>query len=199
MDMWRSISFPLACGLLVCLGGCEAETTPSQSQAQSQPPSQFVLTASIQDIMTAEVDPAADFLWESVGTVVTADGVEERRPRTDEEWQRVRSEAVTLTEAANLLMMDGRRVAEEGKKLEDEGVEGILTAVESQQAIDDARPAFVAFARALHDVGAETLAAIDARDVEGMMKAGEELDAVCESCHVQFWYPGQVIPDVPVF
>jgi hypothetical protein len=156
-----------------------------------------VLTASIQDIMAAEVDPAADYIWESVGTIVTAAGTEERQPRTDAEWQRVRFEAITLTEAANLLLMAGRRVAAPGAKLEDEGIEGILTAAEAQRAIDNARPAFFAFATALHDVGAETLAAIDRRDVQAMMDAGEQLDVVCESCHVQFWYPNQVIPPSP--
>ena len=195
------IPLAISCGLFIGLTGCEASSTPAEApaQAQSLAQSMFVPTASIQDIMVSEVDPSADFLWESVGTYVTEDGVEERQPRTDEDWQRVRIEAVRLTEAGNLLMMDGRREAEEGKKLEDEGVEGILTAAESQQTIDEARPAFIAFARALHDVGAKTLSAIDARDVQGMMNAGEELDEVCESCHVQFWYPGQVIPDVPVF
>lgn len=197
--MWRRLLRPVAWGCAFGLAACQGEATTSQPPSRPESQSPFVLTASIQDIMVAEVDPAADFLWESVGTIVTRDGVEERRPRTDEEWLRVRAEAITLTEAANLLMMDGRRVAEEGKKLEDEGVEGILTAAQSQQAIDEARPAFLAFARALHDVGAETLSAIDARDVQGMMKAGEELDAVCESCHLQFWYPGQVIPPVPTF
>ncbi|MGD8602643.1 MAG: hypothetical protein PVJ80_15780 [Gemmatimonadota bacterium] len=193
MDMRRKMLGGAVYGLLLSgLSACDAGR-----QAQPEPQSPFELTASIQDIMVAEVDPAADFLWESVGTIVTQEGVEERRPRTDEEWQRVRSEAITLTEAANLLMMDGRRVAEEGKKLEDEGVAGILTAAQSQQAIDEARPAFIAFARALHDVGAETLAAIDSRDVPAMMDAGEELDAVCESCHIQFWYPNQVIPEFP--
>jgi hypothetical protein len=192
MDMRRKTLGCVVCGLLVGLSACEPE-----SRAQPEAQSPFELTASIQDIMVAEVDPSADFLWESVGTIVTADGVEERRPRTDEEWQRVRSEAITLTEAANLLMMDGRRVAAEGAKLEDEGVAGILTAAQSQQAIDDARPAFIAFSRALHDVGAKTLDAIDARDVPAMMDAGEELDAVCESCHIQFWYPDQVIPEFP--
>jgi len=195
--MHRYILLPVVCGLLI--GSASCERSPSPSQAASVPLSQSMLapTASVQDIMVSEVDPSADFLWESVGTIVTADGVDQREPRTDEEWQRVRVEAVVLTEAANLLMMDGRRVAEEGKKLEDEGVEGILTAAESQKAIDDARPAFLAFARALHDVGAETLAAIDARDVQRMMDAGEQMDEVCESCHLQFWYPGQVIPEFP--
>ena len=187
----RKVLSTIGCVWVVGLAACEAEPPPQQPQ------SPFELTASIQDLMVAEVDPAADFLWESVGTIVSVDGVEERRPRTDEEWLRVRAEAITLTEAANLLMMDGRRVAAEGAKLEDEGVAGILTAAESQQAIDDARPAFIAFSSALHDVGAKTLAAIDARDVQSMMDAGEELDAVCESCHIQFWYPNQVIPEFP--
>lgn len=183
--------------LVVGLVGCDsgASEAPAASQLPAGPP--FAITASIQDLMVSEVDPSADYLWESVGTIVTASGTEERRPRTDEEWQAVRVRAVTLAEAGNLLMMDGRSVAEPGKKLEDEGVEGILTAAESQQAVDDAHPTFVAFALALHDVGKEMLTAIDARDVQGMLTAGEELDAVCESCHIQFWYPNQVIPVFP--
>ena len=194
----RRVIVVVSSGLLFGLGACEAKSASSQPEAAAQAPP-FAITASVQDLMVSEVDPSADYLWESVGTIVTASGTEEHQPRTDEEWRAVRIRAVTLAEAGNLLMMDGRRVAEPGKKLEDEGVEGILTAVESQAAIDGARPAFVAFARALHDVGASMISAIDARDVGGMMTAGEELDAVCESCHIQFWYPGQVIPDVPVF
>jgi len=195
--MRRQVVLPLLGGLLVGLVACESTTSDSSSMPQppAQPP--FAITASIQDLMVAEVDPSADYLWESVGTIVTASGTEERRPRTDEEWQAVRVRALTLTEAGNLLMMDGRRVAEPGKKLEDEGVEGILTAAESQAAVDAAHPTFVAFALALHDVGQEMLTAIDARDVAGMLKSGEELDAVCESCHIQFWYPNQVIPVFP--
>lgn len=196
--MRRATFVCLAYGcVLGWLSGCEANPPASGAEAGSPELPPFSITASIQDLMISEVDPAADFLWESVGTIVTADSVEQRQPRTDAEWRQVRVEAITLTEAGNLLMMDGRRVAEEGKKLEDEGVAGILTAAESQRAIDDARPAFVAFARALHDVGAETVSAIDARDVQRMMNAGEQLDAVCESCHVQFWYPNQVIPVYP--
>jgi len=186
----RRILSAVGCGLVVGLAACEADPQP-------QPESPFELTASIQDIMAAEIDPAADYIWESVGTIVSADGVEQRQPRTDEEWQQVRFRAVTLTEATNLLVMDGRRVAAEGKKLEDEGVPGILTAAQAQQAIDQNRAAYVAFSRALHDVGAATLDAIDARDVDGMMKAGDEMDQVCEACHIQFWYPNQVIPEFP--
>ena len=55
--------------------------------------------------MDSMVDPSADFLWESVATIVTRKGTEERRPRTDDEWKAVRRAAITLMEATNLLIM----------------------------------------------------------------------------------------------
>jgi hypothetical protein len=30
-----------------------------------------------------------------------------------------------------------------------------------------------------------------------MMNAGAAMDGVCESCHLTFWYPNQVIPPLP--
>ncbi|HET9947690.1 MAG TPA: hypothetical protein VFQ22_02075 [Longimicrobiales bacterium] len=192
--MRRKTVLAVAFGLLFGMVACEGEATTT-SQPDSGSP--FLLTASIQDIMVSEIDPAADYLWESIGTVVTPEGTEERRPRTDEEWQAARNRAVILTEATNLLMMEGRLVAEEGKELEDADVPGILTAEQIESALDTNRGAFIAFARALHDVGAATIRAIDARDVDAMMQAGAEMDGVCEGCHIQFWYPNQVIPDFP--
>jgi hypothetical protein len=38
------------------------------------------------------------------------------------------------------------------------------------------------------------LAAIDARDVPRLGQAGSALDAACESCHLTYWYPKQVLP-----
>jgi hypothetical protein len=41
------------------------------------------------------------------------------------------------------------------------------------------------------------LAAIDAKDPAALVKAGGTLDEICESCHLTFWYPNQVIPPLP--
>ncbi len=89
--------------------------------AKKEPP--FRKTATIKDIMDSMVDPSADFLWESVATIVTRKGTEERRPRTDDEWKAVRRAAITLIEATNLLIMDGRAVAKPGEKSENPGIE----------------------------------------------------------------------------
>src|SRR5712691_3351567 len=55
-----------------------------------QPQPEYQTTATIKDIMDSMVDPNADYLWESVATIVTAAGTEERAPRTDEEWTNLR-------------------------------------------------------------------------------------------------------------
>jgi hypothetical protein len=78
--------------------------------------------------MLSVVDPSADVLWESVAVVSTEKGTEERKPRTDEEWAKVRAHAITLIEAANLLMIPGRKVAQPGKALQDEDTPGVLKA-----------------------------------------------------------------------
>src|SRR6476619_932513 len=67
-------------------------------------PASLRLTATIKDIMDSMVDPSADILWESVATIVSAKGTEERRPKTDEDWANVRRAAIRLIEGPNLLV-----------------------------------------------------------------------------------------------
>lgn len=183
--------------LVISLGACEKAESPAAAPPAAVAPSPFKLTAGMQDIMAHMIDPAADFLWQSVSSTVTAAGVEEKQPRTDEEWNEVRRQAIILTESANLLLMDGRHVAREGKHLEDHGTPGNLTAEQSEQAIAADRGTFVAFGQALHDAGAAMLKAADDRSPQGIVDAGETLDQVCEGCHLKFWYPGQKIPAFP--
>jgi hypothetical protein len=171
------------------------EATPAS--ASSAAPSPLRPIAGIQDVMASMIDPAADFLWESVSTTVTRGKVVEKQPRTDEEWAEVRRQAIILAEGANLIMMDGRHVVKEGATLEDHGTPGNLTAEESEQVIGKNHESFLAFAKALRDVGASMLAAADAKNPQGIIDAGDTLDQVCEGCHLEFWYPGQKIPLFP--
>ena len=180
---------------LSIVAACQQQSAPSQPAAKTE--SAFKVTAGIKDIMAHEIDPAADALWESVSISQTKKGLERKQPKTEREWWEARGHAITMTEAANLLLMEGRRVAAEGAHLEDVGTAGNLTAEESQKAIDADRQTFVTFAHALHDVGEQMLKAVDAKDPKAMMDAGATLDTVCEGCHLKFWYPGQKIPLFP--
>jgi hypothetical protein len=118
-----SVIAVLACALTGC--GRKESSVPAATPAPAAAQSQLQPIAGVQDIMTYMVDPAADFLWESVSTSVTEKGAVEKQPRTDAEWNEVQRQAIILAEASNLLLMDGRRVAREGKSLEDHGTPGI--------------------------------------------------------------------------
>ena len=147
----------------------------------------------IRDIMKYEVDPSADALWDSVSSTGTAAGLVDKQPRSEEEWQEVRRHAVTLAEAANLLLMEGRRVTSDGR-IEDAELAAILPPAAIEKKIARSRPVFVQRARALQDAAREALAAIDAHDSARLFEAGGRLDEACEQCHVRYWYPNDRRP-----
>ena len=144
--------------------------------------------------MQSIVDPSADALWESVSTTVTAQGEEEQRPRTPEEWCALRHLALTLSEAANLLAQPGRVVAHTGHQLEDHHVDATLKPGDIQARIDADPRAFAQFALALQAAAGESLSAIDQQDIEAFLRAGSQLDQACEGCHQRYWYPGDKRP-----
>jgi hypothetical protein len=175
--------------VLGCFGAALACNTTRQ-------PEELRPTATIKDIMDSIVDPSADALWDSVATVVTADGVEERAPKTDEEWAAVRRHAVRLVEASNLLLIQGRHVAKPGEKSQNQKVE--LEPEEIERLISNDRKSFTRLALALHDAAVPAFKAIEARNARGLSDAGEGIDTACENCHLKYWYPNGGPPSGPV-
>jgi redox-regulated HSP33 family molecular chaperone len=39
------------------------------------------------------------------------------------------------------------------------------------------------------------LKAIESKNVQGLLDAGEGIDEACENCHKQYWYPNEKSPD----
>jgi cytochrome c556 len=152
----------------------------------------FIPQFSIEEIMESIVMPAAQTIWDSVAVDVTEKGTIEKGPVTDEDWEKLRWTAVTLAESTNLLVMQGRRAAPPGAKSENPDSE--LEPEQIQALITKDRAAFVAHAHVLHEAAMEALRAIDARKLDGISDAGGTIDAACESCHLQFWYPNQQLP-----
>ena len=125
--------------------------------------------------MADMIDPAADFLWESVSSTVTAAGVEEKQPRTDEEWAEVRRHALILAESANLLLMEAVTWRAKAK------ARGPWHARQSHRRTSGAGHRcrsrhLCGFGQALHDAGAALLKAADDRNPQGIVDAGETLD-----------------------
>jgi hypothetical protein len=181
-------SIALVCLVAACGRQPTAPTSASSSSGSTEP--------SVQSLMQQRIEPAAEALWNSVSTTVTAEGTEEKHPVTAEEWAAVRAHAVALIEASKALEQE-RALLSPGQQMADEGVEGVLPAAQVEAKIAANRGQFNQFARLLQQVSEQMLTAIDAKNVQGMIDAGESIDSACESCHLIFWYPDQVIPAPP--
>jgi len=186
----------VAVAAAVCASACSNESSDSSVS--------FHPTASIQDLMLSVVDPAADAIWESVATIVTHEGTEERRPRTDEDWEALRHEAVRLVEASNLMLMGGRDVARPGFRSEHPGIE--LEPEEVQELIEEDFETWTRLVNDYHSVAVSMFEAVQNRDADRLFDEGGPLDVTCERCHQRYWYPGAtgapmpstVGPDTPV-
>ena len=182
----RAGSAAMVTVVLAVGAACSAEPEPSSAGATLRP------TVSIQDLMLSMIDPAADGIWESVATIVTHDGIEERRPRTEEEWAPLQHEAVRLVEASNLLLMDGRAVARPGFRSENPGIE--LEPEEIQALIDEDSDTWRRLVADYYAASRTILSAIEARDADRLFDEGGPLNTTCERCHQRYWYPGGHVP-----
>jgi hypothetical protein len=171
-----------ACVMLVATA-CSAPPPPPQPE--------FRPTSTVKDIMDSLVDPSADFIWDSVEVVVTAQGTEERAPKTDDEWKEVRRRAVAIIEASNMLLVPGRHIARPGEKAEDPKIE--LAPEQIEQMVDQDRAAWTTLAHGLHDAATVALEAVDARDKTALLYSGDGLDRACENCHLKYWYPPDLL------
>jgi Cytochrome C' len=180
---------------LLALSACSARD-PQNPHANAAPDvaSSIQPVATIQELMQSEVDASADDIWDAVETTTSAAGEETKQPRTTEEWQDVRRKTIVLIEAANLLTVDKRKLSAAPFPAE---AAGALDSASIDKRIADNRAAFNQFALTLRQTAQTMLTAIDAKDPKALVAAGGVLDEVCESCHMTFWYPNQVIPPFP--
>jgi hypothetical protein len=165
---------------------CTAKPAPAAAAAQPD----LTPIVSIKELMENVIDPIADNIFDAVGTDVTAKGVVDTSPKTDEDWAKVRQGAVTLAEGSNLLKMR-RAVAPPGDKNNSGGPNAPELSPEQIQAkIDQDRALWNKHAEELRDSAIKVLAIVKAKNTDALFQAGSEIDMVCENCHLEYWYPG---------
>jgi cytochrome c556 len=174
--------------------GCRRASEAAAPEGALPP---FATELTIKDLMLNVIDTNADVVWLSVTTVASAEGLVETRPKTDEEWARVKGAAVTLAEAANLLMIPGRKVAPDDHKSEVPGIE--LEGHEIDALIAKDPQAFYKHARDLYAAAMIAARAADKKDADKVFEVGEAIEHACEGCHRAYWYPNEKIPELPVF
>ncbi|MEO8256254.1 MAG: hypothetical protein ABI868_02810 [Acidobacteriota bacterium] len=118
-----------------------------------------VPVATVKQIMKGIVTPAATVVFNSVSTTVSFRGTEEKFPRDDAEWEEVGNSAAALIESGNLLLL-GSRVIDKGE--------------------------WVKMSQAMIEAGKLTLKATQDRSADGVLAAGEQVNASCDACHRRY-------------
>ncbi len=167
----------------VGLAACAADVP----EPDPGPRPDFQPTATVEELMRAVIDPAADGLWDAVVITSTLDGIEQEVPDSDEDWLALEHHAVRLLEAGNLLQIEGRPIAAAGSVSELPGID--LEPADIAIRVAEQYDAWLRSAREMHDAGVVVLNAIRARSVEALLESGDRVDAACENCHSRFWYP----------
>jgi hypothetical protein len=134
-----------------------ASACASKPAPPALPP--FDTSVSVKDLMANVVDPTADGVWESVGTIYTREGAFEKAPANDDEWNAVKAKAITLVEIGNLLMLPAR---------------------------SGGNDEWVKLAQALIAQSQRAIKAAEAHDKDGVFNTGADIYEACVNCHKRF-------------
>lgn len=140
--------------LIITLPACSDQAPPAPATALP-----FETVTDIRQTMEWILDPAVDVIWDSAGTIITAEGSTELAPTTDDGWNAVLHASATLAEAGNLLMLPGRAAGDD----------------------------WIGYAQQLTAASKLALRAAQERDADALFAAGGEIYLVCRACHSQYW------------
>lgn len=180
-------------GLLWSLG---ALTLPSCTQgtpsgaAPGTAEDVFTPVLSVQELMEDIIDPVADWVFDAAVVDVSAAGISETMPRTDDDWRHVERGLLILAESSNLLQMQRPMVPPGDESLAEPPGGAELTPREIEARIAADRALWNQYAAELRMAAVASLESVRAHDTDALFDVGDRIDRACESCHLEFWYPG---------
>lgn len=162
------------------LAGCSKK--PEQPQQKT-----------LHEIMKDEVDVRADVVWEIGNTHIDPNAGLDAASMSDDDWKKLASAAVSLQQGALAIanLKDPIVVVKPGVKIADEGVPGGDSAASVQANVDKDPQGLRDHANSLAQDMAELATAANKHDAATAGPIINQLDGVCESCHLEFWYPSQ--------
>jgi len=137
---------------------------PAVSTEKAGNAASFDTSIDTRQLMSWMIDPSSKVVFGAVATIVTEKGEENIQPRTDEEWNTVRNNAVTVLESGNLLMMEGR------------GRNSQITDIADWNAK----------ARAMSAAARTAIEATDVKDPEALFAASGDIYQACTDCHAKY-------------
>jgi hypothetical protein len=171
----------------------------SPRQAAASPPApaaqqlwgEMKPVVSVKELMRDMIDPASDYVFDAIGGVDNRKGSLETLPKTEGDWDKVRTGAVMLAEGAYLLKVP-RPFAPPGDENNSTGPDPEeLSPAQITAKLEHDPVLWNAKIEALRNVGLQVLDIVKRKDAKEMWDAADNLDQACEACHLEFWYPGE--------
>lgn len=178
--MKSALALAAACGTLALAACNKADEAPAAAPV------------TLHQVMKEQIDANADALWDITNAAIGADAGIDPALLDDAKWERIADLAQAVaTGAHTLATLDPVTVAAPGVKIGDDGEPGGHTAAQVQGFIDADTQTYRNMANTLADHAGSLATAARAKDVVATGQLVGELDAVCEACHLNFWYPEQ--------
>jgi hypothetical protein len=182
-------------GLGCVIAACSSSSSkpPAASSASPAPAAMWgdmKPVVSVKELMRDMLDPASDYIFDSVKIVTTKNGTVENVPKTDEDWAKLRIGATTIAEGVYLLKVP-RPFAPAGDENNSTGPEATeLSPAQIKAKLEKDPVLWNAKIEALRNVALEVLEIVKKKNTAELWEASYNLDQACESCHLQYWYPG---------
>lgn len=192
----RFAAYPLSLMMLAAASACSSPKPSAPAPAAAPTSASPALwgdmkpVVSVKELMKYMLDPASDYIFDAVKIVTTKSGTVEKVPKTDEDWEKLRIGAVTLAECVYLLKVP-RPFAPPGDENNSKGPDASeLSPAQIKAKLDKDPVLWNAKIEALRNVGLEVLDIVNKKNTSELWEASYNLDQACESCHLQYWYPG---------
>ena len=164
--------------------------SPPHADAPARLIGDMKAVVSVKELMASMIDPVADNIFDAVWWETTKSGSIEHRPRSEEDWEKIRIGAVTIAEGIYLLKVP-RPFAPPGDVNDSIGPNAPeLSPAQIQAKLEKDPVLWEAKIEALRNVALATLEAVNRKDVNAVFEAAADLDVACENCHLDYWYPG---------
>ena len=183
--MSRTLALTAAIAALAVAGAGLAAPPKAKAPVKALPENTAALT--IKDLMDSKIDPAGDYLFESVVTISDAKGIHHKAPHTARQWAETRRQIQILIDTPALIATPGRKAARPEERSKNPAVENQPEQVE--RLIAAQRPDIEVRAGRLRDAAKVAMKAAEAKDPAALFKAISAIDKACESCHLHYWYP----------
>ena len=144
-------------------------------------------TLAVRETMQQQVNPAMTAVWDVSNNALDNDGGLDASKIDDAKWALIAEQAGKLA-AAGSAMAAAPNVIAAGPDNQQVGEGEMAMALVDQQLRDDP-DGFRMFAREFAAHAEKIAAAARAKDAAAAGELIGEMDAVCETCHMHFWYP----------